>query len=93
LAEGLTFKQRQLLQQKAQAGSSHNWNSLFMGANAVADIMARTYNTTKEKVLDPQSRDSAAVRLALGETQLVSGTRDFLEQNGICLDAFNQVRN
>lgn len=38
------------------------------------------------------SETSAAVKLALGETQLVTNTRKFLEENGICLDAFNQVK-
>lgn len=35
---------------------------------------------------------SAAVKLALGETQLVQDTRNFLEEHGVCLDAFNQVK-
>lgn len=34
---------------------------------------------------------SAAVRLALGETQLVAETKNFLEGNGVYLDAFNKV--
>lgn len=34
---------------------------------------------------------STAVRLALGETQLVEATKKFLEANGVCIDAFNQV--
>lgn len=34
---------------------------------------------------------SAAVRLALGETQLVAETRKFLETNGVYLDAFSKV--
>lgn len=34
---------------------------------------------------------SAAVRLALGETQLVAETKTFLENNGVYLDAFNKV--
>jgi multiple RNA-binding domain-containing protein 1 len=34
---------------------------------------------------------SAAVKLALGETQLVQDTRNFLEENGVSLEAFNQV--
>ena len=33
------------------AGSSHNWNTLFLGSNAVADAIAKAYNTTKENVL------------------------------------------
>jgi len=48
--EGLTFKQKQLLKKKAEAASSHNWNTLFLGQNAVADLIAETYNTTKDKV-------------------------------------------
>lgn len=77
---------------KIAAGSSHNWNTLFLGQNAVADTIAATYNTTKEKVLEDGSKGlSAAVKLALGETQLVQDSRKFLEENGVCLDAFNQV--
>jgi len=38
-------------EQKAQASSSHNWNTLFLGANAVATLMAERYDTTKQQVL------------------------------------------
>lgn len=31
--------------------SAHNWNTLFVGANAVADAMASKYGTTKSDVL------------------------------------------
>jgi len=37
------------------------------------------------------SRQSLGVRLALGETQLVAETRDFLLDHGVALDAFSQV--
>ncbi|XP_068633002.1 probable RNA-binding protein 19 [Battus philenor] len=87
----LTFKERKAKKLKAQAKSSHNWNSLFLGANAIADVVATNYNTTKEQLLNDNSKDtSAAVRLALGETQLVAETRSFLENNGVYLDAFNK---
>lgn len=32
--------------------SSHNWNTLFMGPNAVADTIAQKYNATKSQVFD-----------------------------------------
>lgn len=35
---------------------------------------------------------SVAVRQALGETQVVQETKKFLEDNGVCLEAFNQVK-
>lgn len=92
LIEELTYKQKKELKAKSAAGSSHNWNTLFLGQNAVADAIATTYNTTKENVLEDGSKGlSAAVKLALGETQLVQDTKNFLEENGVCLDAFNQV--
>ncbi|XP_034175330.1 putative RNA-binding protein 19 [Osmia lignaria lignaria] len=90
----LTYKQKKELKDKATAGSTHNWNTLFLGQNAVADSIAAMYNTSKEKVLEDGPKGmSAAVKLALGETQLVQDTRNFLEEQGVCLDAFNQPPN
>lgn len=55
VSEKLTYKQKKDKKQKAQSGSSHNWNTLFLGANAVADAVAKNYDTTKEKLLDSNS--------------------------------------
>ncbi|XP_023933162.1 probable RNA-binding protein 19, partial [Lingula anatina] len=85
-----SFKKKRQAQQKAHAGSSHNWNSLFLGANAVADVIAEKYGTSKSQLLDPESRQSVGVRMALGETHVVSETRDFLTENGVSLEAFSQ---
>ncbi|EFN75799.1 Probable RNA-binding protein 19 [Harpegnathos saltator] len=88
----LSYKQKKELQNKATANSSHNWNTLFLGQNAVMDAIATTYNTTKEKVLEDESKGmSAAVKLALGETQIAHDTKAFLEENGVCLNTFNQA--
>ena len=59
--------------------------------NAVADVMADKYNTTKGGILDGASSSSLAVRMALGETQVVTETRKFLVSQGVKLDAFGQV--
>ncbi|XP_055845812.1 probable RNA-binding protein 19 [Episyrphus balteatus] len=87
--EGLSWKEKKEKQLKKAAQQTHNWNSLFLGANAVADILARQYETTKENILDSQTGgSSAAVRLALGETQIVMEMKQFLEENGVNLDVF-----
>lgn len=39
-----------------------------------------------------ESKDSVAVRVALGETELVQEIRRFLIENGVSLDSFSQVR-
>ena len=54
--------------------------------------MAERLNKTKRDILDGEnSKSSTAVRLALGETELVSETRQFLESHGVKLDVFGQV--
>ncbi|CAH1107316.1 unnamed protein product [Psylliodes chrysocephalus] len=91
LEESSNFKKKKSAQQKAQAGSSHNWNSLFVGHDAVAEVIADSFGTTKKAVIGPEGKGSAAVRLALGETQIVAQTRKYLEEEGVILDAFNSA--
>ncbi|XP_077995356.1 putative RNA-binding protein 19 [Glandiceps talaboti] len=86
-----SYKKQKKAKDKALSGSSHNWNTLFIGANAVADAMAEKYNTSKSEVLDTETANSLAVRMALGETQIVSETRQFLVDNHVSLDAFSQA--
>lgn len=49
--EGSSFKNKKMAKLKSEAGLSHNWNSLFLGHDAVANIIAKTYNTTKQNVI------------------------------------------
>lgn len=91
-ADDLNYKQKKALQLKKTAGSAHNWNTLFLGGDAVANILAKNYGTTKERVLDSSSGEmSAAVRLALGETEIVMEMKRFLEDNDVVLDAFDAM--
>ncbi|XP_067639134.1 probable RNA-binding protein 19 [Eurosta solidaginis] len=86
----LSFKQRKALKLKKSAQQSVNWNTLFLGHNAVADTLAKRFDTTKEKVLDTnEGGSSAAVRIALGETQIVIEMKNFLEENGVRLSVFD----
>jgi len=88
---GLSFKQKKALKLKQNAQKPIGWNSLFLGANAVADILAKQFNTSKERILDTNDGgSSAAVRLALGETQIVIEMKKFLEEEGVRLSAFDE---
>ncbi|XP_063171945.1 probable RNA-binding protein 19 [Candoia aspera] len=86
-----SYKKQKASRDKANSLSSHNWNTLFMGTNAVADAVAQKYNATKSQVLDHEGKGSVAVRVALGETELVQNVRRFLLENGVCLDSFSQA--
>ncbi|NP_001088073.1 RNA binding motif protein 19 L homeolog [Xenopus laevis] len=85
------YKKQKALKDKAVSSSSHNWNTLFMGTSSVADVIAQKYNTSKSQVLDDGGKGSLAVRVALGETQLVQDVRRFLIENGVSLDSFSQA--
>ena len=90
---GSEFNKQKDAKLKASAGNSYNWNSLFLGVNAVADVMAEQYGVDKAQVMmddDGKKGTSAAVKLALGETEIVGQTKKFLEQEGVSLDAFNR---
>ncbi|NWW89446.1 RBM19 protein, partial [Rhynochetos jubatus] len=89
--ESSSYKKQKEAKDKANSASSHNWNTLFVGTNAVADAIAQKYNASKSQVLDHESKDSVAVRVALGETELVQEIRQFLIENGVSLDAFSQA--
>ncbi|NXJ31338.1 RBM19 protein, partial [Ciconia maguari] len=89
--ESSSYKKQKEAKDKANSASSHNWNTLFVGTNAVADAIAQKYNASKSQVLDHESKDSVAVRVALGETELVQEIRQFLIENGVSLDSFSQA--
>lgn len=48
--EGSSFKTKKLEKLKKNSKSAYNWNTLFLGQNAVADVVATNYETSKEEV-------------------------------------------
>jgi multiple RNA-binding domain-containing protein 1 len=89
------FKGKKEAELKKTAQSSHNWNTLFVSQDAVANIMSAKYNLEKSEIYDAhgsstkKNEPSAAVKLAVGETQIVNDIRRFLTRNGVKLDAFS----
>ena len=96
ISEGMNFKKKKELELKKKAQSNHNWNSLFINSDSVANLMSARYNVDKSQIFDAHSSasknkagNSIAVKLAVGETQIVNDMRKFLIRNGVKLDAFN----
>lgn len=90
---GLSFKEKKLKKQKKMASNKINWNTFFVNENCLAEAMADLYGTTKTTVLSDETGKGggAAVRLALGETEMVQHTKTFLEDNGVMLEAFENM--
>lgn len=85
-----TFKRDKLNQQKQSAPKGGNWNILFLGQNALANVVSDMKGMEKSRLLTHQThKDPIAVRMALGDASVVSDMRKFLVSNGIELDSFD----
>lgn len=72
--------------------NEQNWNTLFLSSNVIAEIMAERYGLDKSSITSSTKKnDSLAVRLAVGETQIIHETRQFLIDQGVQLDTFSQA--
>jgi len=86
-----SYKKKKEAEKKALSGSAHNWNALFLGQNAVADVLSERLNKEKRDILGGENAGSVAVHMALGETELVNETKRFLQSYGVNLDVFGQA--
>lgn len=87
-----TFKSKKEMDLKSKASSDFNWNSLFMNSDAVAEAMARNLGVRKSEILDANS-DNMAVRLALAETNIITETKNYLEECGVSLEEFTKNKS
>lgn len=79
-----TFKQRREEERKASeaSGDTRAWNSLFMRPDTVVENIARRHGVSKSDLLDREA-DDLAVRIALGETQVIAETKKALNNAGV----------
>jgi len=77
------YKAQKAKQLQKTAASSHNWNMLFMRSDTVAEAVAKGHSLTKGELLDHESAQSLAVRMALGETHVVDQTKKMLRESGV----------
>lgn len=78
------FKEQRQEERKASeaSGNTRAWNSLFMHPDTVVENIARKYGVSKSDVLSSEA-DDLAVRIALGETQVIAETKKALRDSGI----------
>ncbi|KZV56907.1 multiple RNA-binding domain-containing protein 1-like [Dorcoceras hygrometricum] len=78
------LKQQREEEKKASEarGNTKAWNSLYMRPDTVVENIARKYGVSKSELLDRES-DNLAVRIALGETQVIAETKKALSSVGV----------
>ena len=83
-----SYKAKKEKELKAQSSSSHNWNSLFIRSDAVLDAVAARLGVPKSSIMNTHESDSLATRLAIAETHIIQETKEYLESEGVFLEAF-----
>eukprot|EP00949_MAST-11_sp_MAST-11-sp1_P002560 g2560.t1 len=82
-----SFKRKRDMERKRDAGDERSWSSLYVRSDAVVGALARKFNMSESEILGIDGEDkgdaSMAVRVALGETQIIAETRAFLEAEGV----------
>ncbi|KAL0352641.1 UNVERIFIED_CONTAM: putative RNA-binding protein 19 [Sesamum angustifolium] len=86
-----TFKQQRDAERKASeaSGNTRAWNSLFMRPDTVVENVARKFGVSKSELLDRES-DDLAVRIALGETQVIAETKKALSNAGVNISSLEE---
>ncbi|XVF25349.1 hypothetical protein REPUB_Repub13aG0205500 [Reevesia pubescens] len=87
-----TFKQKREEERKSSeaSGNIRAWNSLFMRPDTVVENIARKYGVSKSELLDREA-DDLAVRIALGETQVIAETKKALTNAGVNISSLEEV--
>ena len=81
----MTHKMKKELERQKDAGNSTGWNASFIRGDAVVDNLASRLGLDKGAILNVKDGSSgdAAVRLALGETQVIEENRKYFEKHGV----------
>ncbi|KAK7385142.1 hypothetical protein VNO78_30854 [Psophocarpus tetragonolobus] len=89
-----TLKQQREEKRKADeaSGDTRAWNSLFMRPDTIVENIARKYGVNKSDFLDREA-DDLAVRIALGETQVISETKKAFKNAGVNVEALEKLAN
>ncbi|KAJ1377532.1 RNA-binding domain superfamily, partial [Sesbania bispinosa] len=89
-----TFKQHREEKRKAAeaTGDTKAWNSLFMRRDTIMEYIARKYDVSKSDLLDREA-DDLAVRIALGETQVILETKKALTNVGVNVESLEELAN
>ncbi|KMS99233.1 hypothetical protein BVRB_2g046710 [Beta vulgaris subsp. vulgaris] len=87
-----TLKEKRIEEKKASEaeGQTQAWNSLFMRSDTIVENIARRFGISKSDFLDREA-DDLAVRIALGETQIIAETKKALTNAGVNVSSLEEL--
>ena len=83
-----SFQLKKEEERRKKAGQQEGWNSSFVRSDAVVDSLASTYGVQKSDILDTNIKSGdMAVRLAVGETNIIQENRAYFSSHGVDITA------
>jgi len=92
VAQKKSFKQRREEERRTNAEKQERtWNLLYVSANSAASSMANSLGVSKSAMMDLNGEsDDLAVRVAIGETEVIRKTSEWLRAEGIRVNSFER---
>ncbi|PLW35268.1 hypothetical protein PCASD_13674 [Puccinia coronata f. sp. avenae] len=84
-----SVKLEQDAKRKLESSKQFNWATLYMNSDAVASSVAARLKIGKAELFSPDAVNPA-VKLALAETHVIQETKQFLEDSGVNVSAFEE---
>eukprot|EP01038_Epipyxis_sp_PR26KG_P009552 gene9552-12865_t len=83
-----SFKQAKEEERRKHLNQKEGWNASFIRSDTVVDSLADRYGVSRSDIMDSNaSGGDVAVRLAIGETQIIQENADFFASHGININA------
>lgn len=71
-----------------------SWNAAFVRSDAVLDSLADRYQVDKSSIMDTSLKGGdMAIRLAIGETQVIQENKEYLAKHGVDLNAMESINS
>jgi len=87
-----SYQQKKEKERKSMASMKDSWNASYVRSDTVVATLAEKYGVRSGDVLDAaESAGELAVRLAVGEVQVVTENREYLLQHGVNLEALESA--
>lgn len=95
--EDMTHKMKKEFDRRKDASeNTAGWNASFVRGDAVVDNLASRLGLEKGAILDVKdglSSGNAAVRLALGETQVIEENKKYFESHGVDISGLESLKS
>eukprot|EP00605_Chrysophyceae_sp_TOSAG23-4_P000162 GSChrysophyteH1.ASY1.ANO1.185.1 assembled CDS len=82
------YQTKKELERRANAGRTTGWNASFVRSEVVVESIAQRYGLKESDVLDTShAGGDMAIRLAVGEAQVIQENRDFFREKGVNIES------